>query len=244
MVADGASANSAYASSTTIRESASVSARSRTISMGCTLPVGLFGEQTNTTSGWASRACSRLHVGQDEVGRERPAHDRRVCDPAEPSVELIRGFERHRGALRPSVGEQQLVQDLVRAVRGPDAGDGVVGRRRELLAEPRGHRVGVAVQRKVADDVGELVEEPGRQRVRALVRVEARGHVELGRGVGVDVAEPLARASGHRGRASSARASIALACPTRPSALAIAEVPGVNRVAAPADISRTDETVT
>ena len=116
----------------------------------------------------------------------------------------------------------------------------------KLLAQAGHLRVGVAVQRQVAHRLDQLLEEPSRQRVRALVRVQARRDVELRRDVGLDVAQAGAWIGerAHGSPASSARASIAFAWPTSPSARAIAEVPGVKRRAASWDIWITELTVT
>ena len=87
---------------------------------------------------------------------------------------------------------------------------------------------------------------PSGKRVRALVRVQARRDVELRRDVGLDVSQAGAWIGerAHGSPASSARASIAFAWPTSPSARAIAEVPGVKRRAASWDIWMTELTVT
>ena len=118
--------------------------------------------------------------------------------------------------------------------------------RGELASSRRICAVGVAVQREVADRLRELLHEGLGQRVRAFVRVQPHGHVELRRVVDLDVAEarPGIGADAHASPASSARASIAFAWPTSPSARAIAEVPGVKRRAASGDIWITELTVT
>ena len=198
------------------------------------------------------RAGERLvdrGLGEHERVVEPAARHLGVGEPAQTRVQQVGRLEDRRGAAGAAVGEEQLGEHLVRAVRGPRALDRVAEVRGEVLAQPGHLAVGVAVQRQVADRARELLAEPLRERVRALVRVEARGDLELRGDVGRHVAD--ARAGRGRGahagfpsRWSFARASIAFAWPTRPSARAIRQVPGANREAASPSISTTEVTVT
>ena len=187
-----------------------------------------------------------LRRTEHEVVAEREVLDLGVRQAAQARVQQVGRLE-HRGApARSSVGLEQLGEHLVRPVRGPDPVDRVHRGRGELGQQPPHLAVGVAVQREVADRRRELLHERLGQRVRAFVRVQPHGHVELRRVVDLDVAEarPGIGADAHASPASSARASIAFAWPTSPSARAIAEVPGVKRRAASGDIWITELTVT
>ena len=88
------------------------------------VPVGLFGEQRKTTSGWCTRTwATRARRGQPEV---RVARGRRSsgcrCRAASSGVHRVRRREAQRGAARPAERLQQLLLDLVGAVGRPDVG--------------------------------------------------------------------------------------------------------------------------
>ena len=192
---------------------------------------------------------SRADGRRDAVLREREAvaqrqrHDVGLRQPRDPRVQEVRGFE-HRGApAGAAVRLEELRQDLVRAVRRPRAVERVTDGRGQLLAEPGHLSVGVPVERERRDLVRELVGEPLRERQRALVRVQPRGHRQLRRDVRRHVAHARSRGRGHDAP-SVIRASMAAACPTSPSLRAIVDVSGARRVADAAVISTTERTVT
>ena len=206
-----------YASSTTTSALGRASASARTVATGCAFPVGLFGEHTKTTSGSAATAAATWSTVRTKSAGELERRVRCVREPRQPRVQQVRGLEREAGPARPAVGRQELGEDLVRAARDPHAVDGVTVDVGDRLAELAHLPVGVAVQGQPADGLGEVVGEPGRQRQGTLVRVQARGDVELRRDVGRDVTEAGARFGGHAPSASAARASMARAWPTSPS---------------------------
>src|SRR5439155_12727867 len=108
------------------------------------------------------------------------------------------------------------------------------------------------------DRSNQLLGEPARERVRALVRVEPGDDVELRRDVGHRIANPRARFRGHRpeapGSSPGARspdalspgslACMARACSTSPSASAMIAEVGACRAAEAASSSTTELTVT
>ena len=89
----------------------------------------------------------------------------------------------------PPYAEQQLLEDLVRAVRDPRALERVPVQLGEAPAQRLGLAVRIPVEATGRARRGEVVAEPVRERVRTLVRVQPRRHVELRRLVRLDVAK-------------------------------------------------------
>ena len=124
--------------------------------------------------GVAGRVVGRAHehhvglVGEGLLDRvlvedERVVHTMRdhlgVREPGQARVQQVRGFE-DRGSLPgAAVGEQQLGEDLVRAVRGPRALEGVTVVGRDLLAQAGHLPVRIPVQGKVPDRIGQRIGE-------------------------------------------------------------------------------------
>jgi hypothetical protein len=115
--------------------------------------------------------------------------------------------------------QQKRLDDLVGAVGDPDP----VARPRETCAEalPQGERlaVGIPVERRARDPLGEILHEPLGRRPRRLVRIETDRRVDLWGAVGrqaFQVVANLERAR-HESLTSTARA-----CAVSPSAVAIA----------------------
>ena len=108
-------------------------------------------------------------------------------------------LEAERGAARAAERLEQLLYDLVGAVRRPHllGGDAVAEVVGEVLAQLDGVPVGVAVER--ARDARDRVRDRRAQalarRVRVLVGVELDGDVELRRAVGVQVPQVRAKQS-------------------------------------------------
>ena len=98
-------------------------------------------------------------------------------------------LEAERGAAGAAERLQQLLDDLVGAVRGPDlpAGEAVAEVVGEVLAQLDGVPVGVAVERArdARDRVRDGLPEALARRVGVLVGVQLDGHVQLGGAVGV-----------------------------------------------------------
>src|ERR1044072_923645 len=118
---------------------------------GCALPVGLLGEHTNTTSGAA--ATTAPTSASPRTKSDGSARCSTSVYVKRARRECTRKGERARGGRQPgpAVGLQQLGQDLVRPVRGPDALDRMHRRGREVGKQPAHLPVGVAVEREVVD---------------------------------------------------------------------------------------------
>lgn len=107
-------------------------------------------------------------------------------------VHRVRGLEADRRAPRAAEGLEQLLEDLVGAVGGPDVlqGDRVLAGAGEVLRELRAqlHRVpvGVAVEGAggLGDALGDAADQGLGELVRVLVGVQLDGHVQLGGAVG------------------------------------------------------------
>ena len=158
--------------------------------------IGGGGEVTHDVDrlGVAGRVVGRAH--EHDVGRRADGvvdrgvvqlHRRReperdefgVGEPREAAVKRIRGLEDHGGLPGTPVPQQQLGKHLVRPVRRPRAFERMAVMGGEFLAQPGHLAVGVPVERQVVNDVGEFDREVFREWVRALVRVQTHGDVEL-----------------------------------------------------------------
>ena len=96
---------------------ASITSRSSAV------PVGLFGEQRNTTSGWNTRTCALALLGGElEVRVAVPVQPAGAGARGEQRVHRVRRREAHRGTAGPAERLQQLLLDLVGAVGRPDVG--------------------------------------------------------------------------------------------------------------------------
>ena len=131
-------------------------------------------------------------VGHQPLGLSAAGDDR---------VHRIGRHEAERAAARPAERLQQLLQDFVRTVGGPEVfdaerGSGLRGQVRGQVGAQR-HRVavGVAVQigGGVADGSGDIVDECRSRRVRVLVRVESHRDGQLWCAVGRFAAQVLAQ---------------------------------------------------
>lgn len=117
--------------------------------------------------------------------------------PGDERVHRVRGLEAERGAAGAAEGLEELLDDLVGAVGGPDvrqghrvlAGTGEVGGERG--AQLDGVPVGVAVQLPggLADALGDPLDQGVGQRVGVLVGVQPDGDVELRGAVGRPAAQ-------------------------------------------------------
>jgi hypothetical protein len=168
-------------------------AMARRSGAGSAVPVGLLGDVRTTIDGRRER---------DDLDRARDV-DPVVGQPWEClvagegvarvlRVHRVRGVEGDGQPAGTPEREEQVVHDLVRAVRGPHLLDGhthprlprdVVGERR-----PEGVRVPIRVAVQACCGVGHGrahgCGDVRRQREGVLVDVEPRGHVELGSAVG------------------------------------------------------------
>ena len=240
--ADPAGANSPYASSTITNERGSASASADDLRQRLGVPGRVVGRAHEDDVRATRRPPRRPALRRARsLWAAREPGQVRAGEPRQPAVQQIRRLERRpsadRARRRPGAA---AVSDLVGPVRGPDPLDRVTRRGCQRLAEPAqvcpsGYRC--SGRSRIAS--ANSSKNASRQRVRALVRVEADADVGLRRGVGLHVSQTRAWLGGrrHAPPASSARASIAFAWPTSPSARAIAEVPGVKRRAASGDIS-------
>src|SRR6202034_646526 len=117
-------------------------------------------------------------------------------DLGDQRVHGVGRLEAERGAARAAERLEQLLYDLVGAVRGPHLPPGpavaeVVG---EVLAQVDGIPVGVAVERArdTGDGVRDRLPEALARRVGVLVGVQLDRHVQLGGTVGVQVPQVVA----------------------------------------------------
>jgi hypothetical protein len=121
-----------------------------------------------------------------EVGRALPYDHRGPGDASDVRVQRVRGLEHRRRPPGTAEGEQHRLQHLVRAVGAEQPLEGLV----ELIGE-RGAQLAciairIPVEGRVAQCIQPRVDELLRRCVRALVRVEPYGHVELRRVVSLE----------------------------------------------------------
>ena len=162
-------------------------------------------------------ASSTARVVEHERLVEPTARDLGVREPAEPRVQQVGRLERSpragRGRRRPAAAAVRTSFEPF-AAHVPSTRVAVV--RGELLAEPASSaRRGSGSAAGRGPRSASSSENPSGQRVRALVRVQARGDVELRRDVRLDVAEAraglgggahaLAASARSRGRPSPSR---------------------------------------
>src|SRR6202035_1651275 len=120
----------------------------------------------------------------------------RAGDLGDQRVHGVGRLEAERGVPGAAERLEQLLDDLVGAVRGPDlpAGEAVAEVVGEVLAQVDGVPVGVAVERArdARDRVRDGLPEALARRVGVLVGVQLDGHVQLGGAVGLQVQQVVA----------------------------------------------------
>jgi hypothetical protein len=137
----------------------------------------------------------RLHLlgggGKPVVGVALAHGPPGARDLGDQRVHGVGRLEAERGAAWAAERLEQLLYDLVRAVRRPDlpGGKTVAEVAGEVLAQVGGVPVGVAVERARdrSDRVRDGLRESLARRVGVLVGVQLDRHVQLGRAVGVQV---------------------------------------------------------
>ena len=157
-------------------------------------PVGLLGLVRNVTSG--ARSASSAAAAGTSTARSAPrgagSHSVRV-PPAMIGCIEYEGTNPTRQPSGPAEGLQELLEDLVGAVGGPDVRRSSAAHpcggqvRGEVGAQRDGVAVRVAVQlarRPRGRRGGDVGDQLGRRRVRVLVRVEPDRDVELRGAVG------------------------------------------------------------
>ncbi|GAA3067833.1 hypothetical protein GCM10020000_60250 [Streptomyces olivoverticillatus] len=184
--------NSPYASSSTTREgfaACAASYRRRTVAGSTAVPVGLLGVQMKKHVGpvLGDGGDSRVDV-DGEVVAARAGEPAGAGAARDQRVHGVGGLEAEGGAAGAAEGLQQLLEDLVGAVGGPDVrlGDLVARGTGEVGGEfgAQLHRVPVGVAVEVPGGLGDALGDAGDeglgQRVGVLVGVQPDGHVELG----------------------------------------------------------------
>ena len=131
--------------------SATTASSRSTVSRGSTVPVGLFGLQTNTTAGLRrARSARRPRSGSIAKSAARsPVTTSVPVIARDVAVQRVRRLEHERAPARAAVGEQQRLQHLVAAVRAEEPrrpaarGDAPSAARSSVRGA-----IGVAVQRR------------------------------------------------------------------------------------------------
>ena len=133
--------------------------------------------------------------GRDRERRlDRHVHDVRVRHPGQARVQRVRRLERHRTAAGTSIGEHQLLDDLVGPVPHHQPLDRPAGPLGEERPELHGVPLRIPVQRGGGEVRLHVGHEARWQRVGTLVRVQPDGHRPLGRAVRLRLPQAGARA--------------------------------------------------